>query len=61
MRVALTAAGYEVGTHHYIEISGAAAKVVKHWFPDAIQKGDIRPLAAKPADLQEKFGTLSDH
>ena len=51
MRVALMAAGYEVGTHHYIETSGAAAQVVKHWLPDAIQKGDIRPLAAKPVEF----------
>ena len=28
-----------------MEINGASAKLVKHWFPDAEHKGDIRPLA----------------
>ena len=45
MRVASAASGYDVKHHHYVEINGASAKVVKHWFPDAIHEGDIRPLA----------------
>ena len=39
------AAGFEVGLHHYVETNGAATKLVKQWFPDALHKGDIKPLA----------------
>ena len=45
LRVALQAAGYEVDLHHYVETNGAATKLVKQWFPDAVHKGDIKPLA----------------
>ena len=44
-------AGYDVVGHHYVEINGAASKVVKHWYPDAEQKGDVRPLAEKPEEF----------
>ena len=45
MRVAFKAVGYEVGLHHYVEVNRAATKVVKERFPDAVHKGDIKPLA----------------
>ena len=51
LRVAMIAAGYEVGVHHYLKINGAASEVVKYWYRDAVQRGDISPLTEKP----EKF------
>ena len=41
LRVALAASGYDVVFHHYVDINGASAKVVKHWFPDAVHKVDV--------------------
>ena len=55
LRVALTASGYDVVMHHYVDIHGASSKVVKHWFPDAVHKGDIRPLAGNPRKCQRNM------
>ena len=55
LRVALTAAGFEVCWHQYVETNGAATKLVKHWFPDAQQMGDIKPLAEAADKVAEEI------
>ena len=55
MRVAAIASGYRLVVHDYVEIHGNAVKVVKAWFSDASQLGDIRPLAGNPEVFAKEF------
>ena len=55
MRVAAISSGFRVVSHDYVEVYGNAVKVVKAWFPDASQLGDIRPLALDPQGFAKAF------
>ena len=58
LRVAMAAAGYNIRFHLYVENNGAAMRVVRHCFPEAVQHGYIRPLVAEADEFANSVWSM---